>query len=87
MLPALSDIGRNDMVKRVSLRRAGGSVAIAIPKEIAERYHMKAGEDVLVVETDRGVLVTAYDSAFGTSMGMYERGACRFKNALRELAT
>lgn len=74
------------MVKRVAMRRAGGSVTVTIPKDIADRYQMTAGEEAFVVETDRGVLVTAYDPAFEAAMTIYERGARKFKNALRELA-
>lgn len=74
------------MVKRVSMRRAGGSVTVTIPKDIAERYHLAAGEEAFVVETDRGVLVTAYDPAFEKAMAVYQRGARKFKHALRELA-
>jgi antitoxin MazE len=74
------------VVKRVSMRRAGGSVTVTIPKDIADRYQMTAGEEAFVVETDRGVLVTAYDPAFEKAMAVYERGARRFKNALRALA-
>jgi putative addiction module antidote len=76
----------DNVVKRVSMRRAGGSVTVTIPKDIAERYHMTAGEEAFVVETDHGVLVTAYDPAFDKAMSVYERGARKFKNALRELA-
>ncbi|MEO6529028.1 MAG: AbrB/MazE/SpoVT family DNA-binding domain-containing protein [Gemmatimonadaceae bacterium] len=74
------------MVKRVAIRRAGGSVTVTIPKDMADRYHMAAGEDGFAVETDRGVLLTPYDPAFEQAMQVYERGARRFRNALRELA-
>ena len=74
------------MVKRVAMRRAGGSVTVTIPKDMAERFHMLAGEEGFAVETDQGVLLTAYDPAFEKAMRVYERGAHQFRNALRELA-
>jgi putative addiction module antidote len=74
------------MVKRITMRRAGGSVTVTIPKDMSERYHMEAGEEVFAVETDRGVLLTPYDPAFERAMSVYERGAHRYRNALRELA-
>jgi len=74
------------MVKRVAMRRAGGSVTVTIPKDMADRYHMTAGGDAYVVETDRGVLLTPYDPAFELAMRAYERGARKYQNALRELA-
>lgn len=74
------------MIKRVAMRRAGGSVTVTIPKDMAERFHMAAGEEGFAIETDRGVLLTAYDPAFEAAMRVYERGAHRYRNALRELA-
>lgn len=74
------------MVKRVAMRRAGGSVTVTIPKDIADRHHMAAGEVGFAIETERGVLLTAYDPAFEKAMRVYERGARRYRNALRELA-
>ena len=74
------------MFKRIALRRAGGSVTVTIPKDMAERYHMAAGEGAFAIETDQGVLLTAYDPTFEKAMQVYERGAHRHRNALRELA-
>ncbi len=74
------------MIRRIAMRRAGGSVTVTIPKEMAERYHLVAGEEGFAIETDRGVLLTAYDPEFEKAMKVYERGAHRHRNALRELA-
>ena len=74
------------MVKRIAVRRAAGSVTVTIPKDMAERYRMAAGEELFAVETDRGVLLTPFDPAFEKAMSVYERGARRHRNALRELA-
>ena len=68
------------------MRRAGGSVTVTIPKDMADRYHMAAGEAGFAIETERGVLLTAYDPSFEKAMRVYERGAHRYRNALRELA-
>lgn len=74
------------MVKRIAMRRAGGSVTVTIPKDMAARYLMAAGDEVFAVETDRGILLTPFDPAFEKAMSVFERGAQRYRNALRELA-
>ena len=74
------------MVKQIMMRQAGGSVSATIPKDMAERYHMEVGERAFAIETDRGVLITPYDPNFERAMQIYERGAKRYRNALRELA-
>lgn len=74
------------MVRRVTLRQAGGSLTVTIPKDMAEHHHMAVGEEAFVVDTDAGVLITPYDPAFAKAMEAFERGAKKYKNALRELA-
>lgn len=74
------------MLKTVKLRQAGGSVSATIPKDLADRFRVAAGDEVFLVETDRGILLTPYDPDFADAMRVYERGAKKFKNALRELS-
>lgn len=74
------------MPKTVKLRQAGGSVSATIPKDLADRLRVSAGDEVFLVETDRGILLTPYDPDFADAMRVYERGAKKFKNALRELS-
>jgi putative addiction module antidote len=74
------------MVRKVTLRRMGGSIGATLPKEIAERFHLSAGDEVFIVETEDGVLITPYDPEFERAMVAYRRGAKKYRNALRELA-
>ncbi len=74
------------MVRKITMRQAGGSVSVTVPKDIAERHHLNVGDEAFVVETENGVLFTAYDPDFERAMEIYARGATKFKNALRELA-
>ena len=74
------------MVRKVTLRKMGGSVGATIPKDLAERMHVQAGDEVFVVETEQGVFLTPYDPAFQQAMKAYERTASKYRNALRELA-
>lgn len=75
------------MVRQISIRQAGGSVSVTIPKDMAERFRLVAGEEVFAIETENGVLLTPYDPAFDKAMQAYARGAKRYRNALRKLAT
>jgi putative addiction module antidote len=64
----------------------GGSVGAPIPKDIAERFHLKKGDEVYIVETGEGILITPYEPDFGKAMAVYEQGAAKYRNALRELS-
>lgn len=74
------------MLKQIRLRQAGGSVSATIPKEMADRLNVAAGDEVFVAETDDGILITPYDETTRHAMESGRRVAKRYRNALRELA-
>ncbi len=74
------------MVRRQALKKIGGSVATVLPKTMLDRFHLNAGDEVYIVETSEGLLITPYDPDFANAMAAYARGAKRFRNALRELS-
>ena len=74
------------MTREVKLRRVGGSVGATLPKDMAERLHLEAGDRVLMVETDRGILLTPYDPETERALGIARRASRKYRHALRELA-
>lgn len=74
------------MVRKVKVRRMGGSLGATLPKDMMERLNVEAGDDMFAVETDDGILLTPFDPKFENAMAVYERGAGKYRNALRELA-
>lgn len=74
------------MVRDVNLRKAGGSVAATLPKDMADRLHLKAGDRVLAVETDKGILLTPYDPATAEALALAAKASRRYRHTLKELA-
>jgi putative addiction module antidote len=74
------------MTKEVTLRQAGGSVSATLPKDMADRLRLEAGDRVLAVETDRGILLTPYDPDVDRALKVAGLAAKKYRNALRELA-
>jgi putative addiction module antidote len=74
------------MTQGVKLRKAGGSIAATLPKDMADRLHLAAGDTVIAIETDRGILLTPYDPDVEESLAIAGQVAARYRNALRELA-
>jgi len=74
------------MTKEVTLRQAGGSVSATLPKDMADRLRLEAGDRVLAVETDRGILLTPYDPDAERALRVAATAAKKYRNALRELA-
>jgi antitoxin MazE len=71
--------------KTTKLKRLGGSVAVVLPKAMLDRLHIAAGDEVHVIETDDGMLLTPFDPDFDAAMAAHERGERKFRNALRQL--
>jgi putative addiction module antidote len=85
--PAVAQQCYNDRVtKEVTLRQAGGSVSATLPKDMADRLRLEAGDRVLAVETDRGILLTPYDPGTERALRVAAGAAKKYRNALRELA-
>jgi putative addiction module antidote len=74
------------MVRKITLRRFGESVVATLPKDMADRLHVRAGDEICAFETERGILLTPYDEAFAKAMDAYEHVASKYCNALREVA-
>ena len=74
------------MTKDLTLRQAGGSVSATLPKDMADRLRLEAGDRVLAVETDGGILLTPYDPDVERALTIAAKAAKRHRNALRELA-
>lgn len=74
------------MNKQVTLRQAGGSVSATLPKDMADRLRLEAGDTVIAVETDRGILLTPYDDDTQSALRVAAKAAKKYRNALRELA-
>ncbi len=74
------------MPKQTTIRAIGNSAGTTIPKPMLERYHLAEGDNVHLVETEEGILITPFDPAFEEAMAIYAEGAKRYRNAMRQLA-
>jgi len=74
------------MKQALKLRRVGGSISATLPKDMADRLKLEAGDTVIAVETERGILLTPYDPATEEALALAAKTARKYRNALRELA-
>jgi putative addiction module antidote len=74
------------MAKGLKLRQAGGSISATLPKDMVDRLHLSAGDTVLAIETDRGILLTPYDPLTEEALSIAAEAAATYRTALRELA-
>jgi len=70
----------------ITLKKIGGSVGAIIPKEVLQRQHLAANDEVFVIETPDGILLTATDPATKAAMVAYDEGARENRAAMAALA-
>ena len=64
----------------------GHSLAVTIPKELVNRFHLQKGDEVFIRETPEGFEVSPFDPDFNEAMEAAAVVAKQYKNALRALA-
>ncbi len=74
------------MPEETAIRRIGNSSGLTIPKDLLDCQHLEEGDQVHLVETEDGLLITPYDPDFEDAMEAYEGGARDYRNALRALS-
>lgn len=78
------------MKPRVTLRREGGSLAVAIPDEIARQMNIDDGDSLFLVETDHGLALaptaTVLDENDRAMLEAFEEIAEQYDETLRRLA-
>ena len=74
------------MTRGLKLRQAGGSISATLPKDMAARLKLEAGDTVIAIETERGILLTPYDPDTEQGLTIAAQVGRTYRNALRELA-
>ena len=73
-------------MQTLKITTVGHSLALTIPKELVNRFHLKKGDEVFVRATPEGFEISPYDPDFKEAMEAAAVIAKEYKNALRTLA-
>jgi putative addiction module antidote len=73
-------------MKSIKLRKVGNSYGFTIPKELMEKYDLKEGEELHVIENNDGFKLTPYDPEFEKWAQAFDNTNKKYKNTLKELS-
>ena len=73
-------------MKTIKLRKVGNSYGFTIPKELKEKYNLKEGEELHIIENEDGFTVTPYNPEFEEWAKAFDKTNQKYKNTLKELA-
>ena len=71
---------------KTAVRRVGNSLGITLPKTIVENYQLSEGDELHLIETAEGVILTPFNPRFAEWAKAYEKTNKRYRNTLRALA-
>lgn len=55
------------MVRKIRLSAIGEAVGAPLPKDLVDRFHLQAGDELLAVETTEGILLTPFSGGVDTA--------------------
>ncbi len=70
---------------KLKLRKTGNSLATTWPKEILNRLNVSEGDQLYVVETQHGVMITPYDPEFEKTLETAKDIMARHRDALKQM--
>lgn len=71
---------------KTAVRRVGNSLGITLPKTIVDNYHLSEGDELHLIETEDGLILTPFDPKFAEWAKAYDKTNSRYRNTLRALA-
>ncbi|OBQ60177.1 AbrB/MazE/SpoVT family DNA-binding domain-containing protein [Mesorhizobium erdmanii] len=69
-----------------TIRKIGNSEGVILPKDLLDRLNMKAGDQLQIVETDKGITLEPVDDSFERQMEAARKVMDKYKVALQKLA-
>ena len=74
------------MHRTVTLHRIGDSLGVALPEDVVDRFGLREGDRLMVVEHADGVLLTPLSADDAEALEHFGEIQREYRNAFRDLA-
>ena len=68
------------------IRKVGNSSAVILPKEIMQRLNLQQGDEVNLIDSEDGILLSPYDEKASHQMELAAKVMRENRNMLKKLA-
>lgn len=73
-------------MQKTAVRKVGNSLGITLPKTIIDNYHLHEGDELHLIQTDEGIIITPLNPRFSEWAEAYEKTNKKYRNTLHKLA-
>ncbi len=73
-------------MRALKVTKIGNSAGVILPKEILADLNVEQGDEVYLVKSGDGYKLVAYDPEFEEQLRAFQKGAKRYRNALKALS-
>jgi putative addiction module antidote len=74
------------MTEKLKVRQIGNSAGVVLTKEMLSKLGVAVGDELQVLETSKGLELSSFDEGLDDALSWIEKGAKRYRNALRALS-
>ena len=71
---------------KTAVRRVGNSLGITLPKTVVDNYHLSEGDELHLLETEDGIVLSPFNPKFSEWADAYAKVNRRYRNTLKALA-
>ncbi len=73
-------------MQKTVVRKVGNSLGITLPKAILENYHLSEGDELNLIETSEGIVLSPFNPEFAEWAKAYDQVNRKYRNTLHKLA-
>ncbi|MBX7151757.1 AbrB/MazE/SpoVT family DNA-binding domain-containing protein [bacterium] len=73
-------------MQKTAVRKVGNSFGITLPKAIIETYNLSEGDELHIIETNEGIVLSPFNPEFAEWAEAYDQVNRKYRNTLHKLA-
>ncbi|HMV27430.1 MAG TPA: AbrB/MazE/SpoVT family DNA-binding domain-containing protein [bacterium] len=73
-------------MQKTAVRKIGNSLGITLPKTVLENFHLSEGDELHLIETNEGIILSPFNPDFSEWATAYDQVNRKYRNTLHKFA-